>query len=72
MNIAEEFQLLLRLAEAANQDDVRHAMESRDAPGEVIRLANRTIPFSIRHIYASTIQHENAISQHYARSCKGG
>ena len=71
MNIAEEFQLLLRLAEAANQSDVRYAMESREAPGEVIRLANQTIPFSIKHIYASTFQHENAISQHYARKSEG-
>ena len=71
MNIAEEFQLLSRLAEAANQDDVGYAMESRDAPGEVIRLANRTIPFSIKHIYASTYRRENEISQHYAASSKG-
>ena len=70
MNISEEFQLLLRLAEAANQEDVRYAMDSREAPGEVIRLANQTIPFSIKHIYASTFQCENAISQHYARTCK--
>ena len=71
MNIAEEFQLLSRLAEAANQDDVRYAMESRDAPGEVIRLANQTIPFSIKHIYASTYRRENETSQHYAASSKG-
>ena len=71
MNIAEEFQLLLRLAEAGNQSDVRYAMDSREAPGEVIRLANQTIPFSIKHIYASTFQHENAISQRYARESEG-
>ena len=70
MNIAEEFQLLLRLAEAANQEDVRYAMDSKETAGEVIRLANQTIPFSIKHIYASTFQRESAISQHYARTSK--
>ena len=29
------------------------------------------IPFSIKHIYASTYRRENEISQHYAASSKG-
>ena len=71
MNIAEEFQLLLRLAEAANLESVRYSMESKDYPGEVLRVANKTIPFSIQHIHASTFKHENAVSKHYAEASKG-
>ena len=70
MNIAEEFQLLLRLAESANLESVRYSMESKETPGEIIRLANQTIPFSIKHIYTSTYHHENSISQHYSASSK--
>ena len=71
MNIAEEFQLLLRLAEAANLESVRYSMESKDYPGEVLRVANKTLPFSIQHIHASTFKHENAMNEHYAESSKG-
>ena len=70
MNIAEEFQLLLRLAESANLESVRYSMESKETPGEIIRLANQTIPFSIKHIYTSTYHHENSISQRYSASSK--
>lgn len=71
MNIAEEFQLLLRLAEAANLESVRYSMESRDNPDEVLRLANRTIPFSIKHIFSSNYLKEKMLSRQYAAAGKG-
>lgn len=71
MNITEEFQLLLRLAEAANLESVRYSMEYKEFPGEVSRVANKTIPFSIKHICASTFKHENAISERQAEASQG-
>ena len=71
MNITEEYQLSSRFADAANQESVRYSMESKDYPGEVLRVANKTIPFSVQHVHASTFKHENAMSEHYAESSKG-
>ena len=69
LNIKEEYQLLLRLSEAAGIQDLRYSEETEKGK-TARRLPGKTIPFSIIHVYASNFKHENEISRHYAHRSK--
>ena len=70
LNIKEEYQLLLRLSEAAGIEDLRYSEETKKGK-TAKRLPGKTIPFSIVHVYASTYEHEDKLSRRYAQRSKG-
>ena len=69
LNIKEEYQLLLRLSEAAGIQDLRYSEETEKGK-TAKRLPGKTIPFSIIHVYASNFKHEDKISCRYAQRSK--
>lgn len=64
-NIKEEYQLLKQLSVAAGLSNVVYSKEDIKE-GIARRVADRTVPFSIVHILASTFTHENELSRIYA------